>query len=99
MLICAVRRGGRIINVGLLAPELKINNLLCCVKRLAFLHTFGGHTADIVEGMELISKGKLSPRVETGELKEFATRLTELHEGKIKSRIALIPESVKAARL
>ena len=92
-----VRRGGRIINVGLLAPTLKINNLLCCVKRLAILHTFGGHSADIIEGMELISKGVVTPRVETGHLKEFAQKLAELHEGKIKSRIALIPESVSVA--
>lgn len=93
-----VRRGGTILSVGLLDPELKLNNLLWCVKRLATLHTFGGHSADIAEGMDLITKGKLKPRVETGELKEFAKKLMELHEGKIKSRIALIPESVKAAR-
>lgn len=47
--------------------------------------------------MELISKGVLTPRVETGHLKDFAQKLTELHEGKVKSRIALIPESVSAA--
>ena len=67
------------------------------MKRLAILHTFGGHSVDIIEGMELISKGVLTPRVETGHLKEFSQKLTELHEGKIKSRIALIPESVSAA--
>jgi propanol-preferring alcohol dehydrogenase len=47
--------------------------------------------------MELISKGKLTPRVETGALKDFAKKLGELHEGKIKSRIALVPESVATA--
>jgi propanol-preferring alcohol dehydrogenase len=46
--------------------------------------------------MELISKGVLTPRVETGALKDFAKKLAELHEGKIKSRIALVPESVSA---
>lgn len=48
--------------------------------------------------MGLITQGKLNPRVETGALKDFAKVLAELHEGKIKSRIALIPESVTAAR-
>ena len=69
---------------------------MCIVKRLTILHTFGGHSADIVEGMELISKGHLTPRVETASLKEFSKLLKDLHEGKIKSRIALIPESVAA---
>ena len=89
-----VRRGGRIILVGLLDTELKLDHLKCIVKRLSILHTFGGHSADIVDGMALISQGVLKPRVETAPLKQFPGVLKDLHEGRVKSRMALIPESV-----
>ena len=46
--------------------------------------------------MDLISQGKLRPQVETGNLKDFPTVLESLHEGKIKSRIALVPEEYPA---
>ena len=86
-----VRPGGRTCQVGLLGPELTLHNALAVRKRLLFATSYGGVYQDVVECLELIRDGKLRPQVETGDLQDFATVLERLHEGKIKSRIALIP--------
>ena len=89
--LLAVRRGGTILVVGLLGREVSISPIKCVSKHLKILFCFGGHYSDIEAGLDLIAKGKLSPRVETASLKEFPRVLQDLHEGKVKSRMALIP--------
>jgi len=60
------------------------------------LYTFGGHSADIVEGMKMIADGSLKPQVETVAMQDFPTALRDLHEGRVKSRVVLIPEGLDA---
>lgn len=48
--------------------------------------------ADLKACLELISSGELRPQVEMGELENFDKVLQDLHSGKIKSRIALVPK-------
>lgn len=86
-----VRAGGRACQVGLLGPELILMNSLAVRKKLTILCSYGGIYEDVVDCLSLISKGKLRPQVETGNLNDFPSVLERLHEGKIKSRIALIP--------
>lgn len=90
-----MRRGGTIISVGLIERSLKTDHILCITKAITILYTFGGHSEDVKEGMELITQGVLTPRVETAPLKEFPKVLKELHEGRVKSRMVLIPEDVQ----
>ena len=47
---------------------------------------------DLEDGLDLVSKGALKPQVETGELDDFPEVLERLHNGKIRSRIVLIPK-------
>jgi propanol-preferring alcohol dehydrogenase len=47
---------------------------------------------DLKDCIELISEGKLNPQVVTGSLDDLPQVLEDLHNGKIKSRIALIPK-------
>ncbi|KAK3048083.1 hypothetical protein LTR09_010599 [Extremus antarcticus] len=91
-----VRRGGTIINVGLLEHSHKTNHISNIVKALTVLYTFGGHSADIVEGMKMIADGSLKPQVETVAMQDFPTALRDLHEGRVKSRVVLIPEGLDA---
>jgi propanol-preferring alcohol dehydrogenase len=87
----AVRAGGRACQVGLLGPELVLMNSLAVRKKLTILCSYGGIYEDVADCLNLISEGKLKPQVETGNMDDFPSVLERLHEGNIKSRIALIP--------
>lgn len=80
--------------MGLLDHEHKTNHILNITKAITILYTFGGTNTDIVQGLEKIAAGTLTPRVETAPMSEFANVLKDLHEGRIKSRMVLIPEGV-----
>lgn len=83
--------GGKLLYVGTLSNETIIDAKLCIKKRLTIVFNYGGQYQDVVEVLDLISKKVIRPKVETGPLKDFRSVLQDLHDGKIKSRIALIP--------
>lgn len=87
-----VRPGGRACQVGLLGSELTLHNTLAVRKKLTICCSYGGIYEDVEDCLDLIAKGKLQPQVEIGDLDDFPSVLESLHEGKIKSRIALIPK-------
>jgi propanol-preferring alcohol dehydrogenase len=78
--------------VGLLSPELSFRTATIVRKQINILGSYGGTCADIKACLDLIAKGRLSPQVVTGRLEDFPTVLDDLHAGKIKIRIALVPE-------
>lgn len=86
-----VRYGGKLLYVGTLSDETVIDAKLCIKKRLTVLFNYGGLYEDAVEVLDLIAKKAIRPQVETGDLKDFPKVLQDLHDGKIKSRKALIP--------
>jgi propanol-preferring alcohol dehydrogenase len=85
-----VRYGGKLVQVGLLAPSLTIDNFKAIPKHLSILCSYGGTMSDLRECISLISTGKLQPQVVTGSLDDLPQVLEDLHQGKIKSRIALL---------
>lgn len=87
----AVRFGGKYVLVGLLAPEITLPTILVVRKHLQILCSYGGTMDDLKACLDLISKGQLKPQVEKGDLDKFADVLDDLHHGKIRSRIALVP--------
>ena len=87
----AVRFAGKIVLVGLLAAELTLYSFLCVRKQLQILCSYGGTMKDLTECLELIAEGVVKPQVVTGSLDDFDKVLQDLHAGKVKSRIALIP--------
>jgi len=90
-----VRYGGKILYVGTLSNETVIDPKICIKKRLTVLFNYGGQYQDVVEVLSLISRGIIRPQVENGKLQDFPQVLKSLHEGKIKSRIALIPSHAR----
>lgn len=86
-----MRLGGKLVQVGLLAHELPFKNLISVRKHLSILGSYGGTMEDLKQCIALISEGKLHPQVVTGSLDDLPQVLEDLHHGKIKSRIALIP--------
>lgn len=90
-----VRLAGTVVIVGLLSPELPLSVPTIVRKHLRILGSYGGTLSDVEACLDLISKGVLVPQVDTASLKDFPTILEDLHEGKVKSRIALIPEGME----
>jgi propanol-preferring alcohol dehydrogenase len=86
-----VRYGGKLLYVGTLSNETVVDAKICIKKRLTVVFNYGGQYQDVVEVLDLIAKKALRPQVETGDLKDFPRVLQDLHDGKIRSRIALVP--------
>jgi propanol-preferring alcohol dehydrogenase len=86
-----VRYGGKLLYVGTLSNETVVDAKICIKKRLTVVFNYGGQYQDVVEVLDLIAKKSLRPQVETGDLKDFPRVLQDLHDGKIRSRIALVP--------
>ncbi|OAG37755.1 hypothetical protein AYO21_07998 [Fonsecaea monophora] len=90
----SVRKAGTVVLVGLLHGELTLPSLVAVRKQLDILCSYGGTTDDLVACLDLISNGVITPQVETGSMADFPRILADLHAGKIKSRIALVPEDL-----
>ncbi|KIW20725.1 hypothetical protein PV08_01302 [Exophiala spinifera] len=90
----SVRRAGTVVLVGLINPSMSFNSFVPITKRLDILGSYGGTSADLEASLDLIAKGVITPQVETGEMKDFPKILDDLHHGKIKSRIVLVPEGM-----
>lgn len=91
-----MRRAGTIVLVGLLSSELAFPTRSVVRRQLNILSSYAGTTADIEACLQLIAKGVLVPQVEEASMEHFPTILHDLHHGKIKGRIALVPEDMKA---
>lgn len=94
-----VRRAGTVVLVGLLNPSMSFNSLVPITKQLDVLGSYGGTSADLEASLDLIAKGVITPQVETGHMKDFPKILDDLDNGKIKSRIVLVPEGMEEANI
>ncbi|KAK5064446.1 hypothetical protein LTR84_000279 [Exophiala bonariae] len=92
--ISAVRLAGTVVLIGLLNPNLSFHSVEAVRKQLNILCSYGGTHVDLRASLDLVAKGIIKPQVETGRLEDFPKVLADLHAGKIKSRIALVPEGV-----
>ena len=81
--------------VGLLDPVLTLHSGVAVRKQLNILCSYGGRYSDLEACLDLIAAGIVKPQVVTGNMADFPKILDELHAGKVKSRIALIPEGVE----
>ena len=79
------------IQIGLLAAHISIDNFLSVRKHLSILCSYGGTMEDLKQCLSLIANGKLRPQVESGKFEDFPRILEDLHAGKVKSRITLTP--------
>lgn len=91
----AVRMAGTVVLVGLLDPNLTLNSMVAVCKQLDILCSYGGTYADLEASLDLIAKGVITPQVVTGSMANFPSILEDLHAGKVKSRIALVPEGME----
>jgi propanol-preferring alcohol dehydrogenase len=76
--------------VGSLDKENTVHMTFAIRKRLSIIFSYGGQVQDLKEVLGLVAKGTIRPLVETKQIGDFPEVLRDLHEGKIKGRIALL---------
>jgi alcohol dehydrogenase, propanol-preferring len=84
-----VRIAGKIVCIGTLSHFNTVNMKMGIRRRLAIIFSYGGQKQDVEEVLDLVSKGILTPGVETARLEDFPRVLQDLCDGKVKARIAL----------
>lgn len=85
--------------VGLLSPTVTLETYGALRKQVNILCSYGGTHTDLRASLELVAKGIITPQVEIGKLADFPTVLQDLHSGKIKSRIVLVPEGIEDVKV
>ncbi|CAN6673098.1 alcohol dehydrogenase 2 [Trichomonascus vanleenenianus] len=83
---------GIVIPVGLADVNLQFNQHLLSQREVRVISTFWGTSSELMECLELVAKGRVDPQVETAPLSGVNEYLKLLEEGKIKSRLALVPQ-------
>ncbi|KAI0775744.1 alcohol dehydogenase [Trametes elegans] len=86
-----VRIGGTVLLVGLGADAVGISPLATTTRQLTVKGSFGGNCQSLAECLQMIAEGKIKPEVEGRPLYECVDVVQALAEGKIRSRVALIP--------
>ncbi|EMD95617.1 hypothetical protein COCC4DRAFT_122693 [Bipolaris maydis ATCC 48331] len=92
--IDSVRIGGTVVVVGLINPNLSFDSRPAIIKAINVLFTFGGSYASLEAALELVAKEIVKPQVVTRGMDELPQALEDLHHGKVKSRVVLVPETV-----
>ncbi|KAL4904783.1 hypothetical protein BDW74DRAFT_178358 [Aspergillus multicolor] len=87
-----VRPGGKILCIGTGDQMNELDMKKGIRKRLSFLFSYGGQRGDLEDVLDLIAKGVLEPRVQTGRLRQFPEYLASLNGGEVEDRVALLPE-------
>ncbi|KAL7284101.1 hypothetical protein ACG7TL_001381 [Trametes sanguinea] len=88
-----VRIGGTIVLVGLGSPTVGFSPLLSTMKQTTIKGSFGGDYDDLKECLDAIAEGRVRPQVEERPMEECGQVIHDLAEGKIRSRVALVPRS------
>ena len=85
--------GGRVLLLGLTSEKLEWEVKRNVDRELNLLMSLWGTKAELGEVMELVREGKLSPDVEVRKMGELGKAIGEMKEGKIKGRVAFVPET------
>ncbi|KIX99557.1 uncharacterized protein Z520_05133 [Fonsecaea multimorphosa CBS 102226] len=94
--ILSVRLSGTVVLVGLLSPEVPLTSPIVVRRELNILGSYAGTIQDVEACLDLIKRKVIVPQVVKGSLKHFPTLLEDLHHGKIKGRVAMIPEGLES---
>ncbi|CAL1694507.1 unnamed protein product [Somion occarium] len=86
-----VKRGGRIVSVGVGAKTLQVPLVIAIGKEIQILPCVWGTKSELAEVLEAIAQGKIKPQLETRPFEDCFKVLEELRDGKLKSRVVLIP--------
>ncbi|KAM0717107.1 hypothetical protein Q7P37_006959 [Cladosporium fusiforme] len=88
----SLRPGGTLVLVGLLSGQMPLLGLVVVPAGLTIKGSYNGSVQAYKECLELLEKGVLVPKVQTGKIEDLPQALTDLDEGKIQGRMVLLPD-------
>lgn len=89
--LAMIRAGGTIHTVGVGGAPLVMPPGTAMMKDLTWKTGFYGTREELVEVLQAVAEGVLSPKVETRPMSECIQVLEEMRAGKLRGRVALIP--------
>lgn len=88
----ALRPAGTLVLVGLLGQQLPILPLALVTQALVIKGSYNGSKQAYRECLDLMGKGVLKPKVQTGPIEDLPRVLENLDQGKIDGRMVLLPD-------
>jgi len=85
----SLRPGGTLVLIGLPVGELSLPVIDWILKDIKVVGNIGFTRYDIMRSLELVSSGKVRPRVELFKFEEVNTALEKLRKGEVKGRAVL----------
>lgn len=87
----ALRPAGRLVLVGLLSEQAPLIPVVFVPNGLSIQASYSGSVQSYEECLDLMGKGVLRPKVQTGSIEDLPQVLERLDEGKIQGRMVLLP--------
>jgi propanol-preferring alcohol dehydrogenase len=87
-----LRPAGTLVMVGLLGDQLPIIPLSTVCNGLTIKGSYNGSRQAYEECLDLMGKGVLKPKVQTGSIETLPGVLKDLDDGKIEGRMILLPD-------
>ena len=93
----SIRVGGTVHIVGIDSPNITVNSMKAMAKELTYKTSFIGTKMELIEVLQIIADGTLKPKVETRPMSECLEVLKDMREGKLRARIALVPDATQSS--
>lgn len=90
-----LRHGGTIHILGLTGDSVRISPITTMRKDLTVKTSYWGTKNELVEVLQALSDGLLNPTIETRPMSQCGQVLADMHHGKLKHRVALIPDGLE----
>lgn len=87
-----IKFGGAIHVAGLMADTFSAMPIVTMMKDLRLTTSYWGLKHELVEVLQAIADGKLKTLVEERPMSQLSHLLHDMHEGKLKNRVAIIPD-------
>ena len=88
--LATVRRGGRVVQVGMSQRDAVINRYDVVTKRISLLGTMGGERSDLEGVYALMATGELDPVISTIKFDEIPDGLRRLSRGEVAGRLVAL---------
>ena len=88
----ALRPAGRLVLVGLLSEQAPLIPVVFVPNGLSIQASYSGSVQSYEECLDLMGKGILRPKIQTGSIEDLPQVLERLDEGKIQGRMVLLPD-------
>jgi len=93
-----VRPGGTVCAVGLGSLQVPFMPMIVASYEIRVQGAFWGTSTELRDVLRYISEGRIKPQVDTGKIEDVSHWIEELKNGRVKSRMALMPKTAEARK-